>query len=110
MEKDKTDIRYRIIELLGYWAELANTTQLMQHFSISRTQAQKYLTSYKSDYPDNLIYDNHLKGFKPSEYSTSHCIISDVRESWARSCILCEIQDLAPYGSDYHLSFSNNKS
>jgi hypothetical protein len=30
VEKDNTDIRYRIIELLGYWAGLVNTTQLMQ--------------------------------------------------------------------------------
>jgi predicted DNA-binding transcriptional regulator YafY len=80
VEKDSTDIRYRIIELLGYWAGLVNTTQLMQHFSISRTQAQKYLTSYQTDYPNNLIYDNHLKGFKPSEYFTSHCISNDVNE------------------------------
>jgi len=80
VEKDNTDIRYRIIELLGYWAGLVNTTQLMQHFSISRTQAQKYLTSYQSDYPDNLIYDNRLKGFKPSEYFKSHCISTDVNE------------------------------
>jgi hypothetical protein len=48
VEKDNTDIRYRIIELLGYWAGLVNTTQLIQHFSISRTQAQKYRTSYKT--------------------------------------------------------------
>jgi predicted DNA-binding transcriptional regulator YafY len=80
VEKDNTDLRFRIIELLGYWAGLVNTTQLMQHFSISRTQAQKYLTSYQNDYPDNLIYDNHLKGFRPSEYFTSHCISTDVNE------------------------------
>jgi hypothetical protein len=97
VEKDNTDIRYRIVELLGYWAGLVNTTQLMQHFSISRTQAQKYLTSYQADYPDNLVSDNRLKGFKPSEYSTSHCISSDVRDSWVRSCILCEIQGMTPY-------------
>jgi len=69
VEKDNTHIRYRIIELLSYWEGLVNTTQLMQHFSISRTQAQKYFISYQVDYPDNLVYDNRLKGFKPSEYS-----------------------------------------
>jgi predicted DNA-binding transcriptional regulator YafY len=78
MVKDHTNIRYRIIELLSYWEGLVNTTQLMQHFSVSRTQAQKYFKSYQADYPDNLIYDNSLKGFKPSEYFTSQCISSDV--------------------------------
>jgi hypothetical protein len=82
VEKDNTDIRYRIIELLSYWIGLVNTTQLMQHFSINRTQAQKYFKFYQADYSDNLGYDNRLKVFKPSEYSTSHCISSDVRESW----------------------------
>jgi predicted DNA-binding transcriptional regulator YafY len=80
MEKDSAYIRYRIIELLGYWAGLVNTTQLMQHFSISRTQAQKYLSAYQADYPTNLIYDNRLKGFTPSGSFTSHCISSDVNE------------------------------
>jgi hypothetical protein len=109
VEKDSTDIRYRIIELLGYWAGLVSSTQLMQHFSISRTQAQKYFKFYQADYSDNLVYDNRLKGFKPNEYSTSHCISSVVRESWVKFCILCEIQDLTPYGSDYYLSYSNDK-
>jgi hypothetical protein len=109
VEKDNTNIRYRIIELLSYWEGLVNTTQLMQHFSISRTQAQKYFKSYQVEYPVNLIYDNRLKGFKPSEYSTSHCISSDVRDSWDRPCILCEIQGLSPYGSDCNLSCSNDK-
>jgi len=52
----------------------------MQHFSVSRTQAQKYFKTYQADYPDNLIYDNSLKGFKPSKTFTSHCISSDVNE------------------------------
>ncbi|WP_297824108.1 hypothetical protein [uncultured Paraglaciecola sp.] len=66
MVRDHTNVRYRIIELLSYWEGLVNTTQLMQHFSVSRTQAQKYFKSYQADYPDNLIYDNSLKGFRPS--------------------------------------------
>lgn len=80
MEKAHTDIRHKAIELLGYWEGLVNTTQLMQHFSVSRTQAQKYFKSYQADYPENLLYDNSLKGFKPSEKFTSHFISSDVNE------------------------------
>ena len=80
MVRDHTNIRYRIIELLSYWEGLVNTTQLMQHFSVSRTQAQKYLTSYQADYPANLIYDNRLKGFTPSKHFTSHCISNNVNE------------------------------
>ncbi|MFT6779734.1 MAG: putative DNA-binding transcriptional regulator YafY [Paraglaciecola sp.] len=80
MVREHTNIRYRIIELLSYWQGLVNTTQLIQHFSVSRTQAQKYFKSYQADYPDNLIYDNSLKGFRPSETFTSNCISSDVNE------------------------------
>jgi predicted DNA-binding transcriptional regulator YafY len=80
MVRDHTNIRYRIIELLSYWQGLVNTTQLIQHFSVSRTQAQKYFKSYQADYPDNLIYDNSLKGFRPSETFTSHYISSNVDE------------------------------
>jgi predicted DNA-binding transcriptional regulator YafY len=80
MVRDHTNIRYRIIELLSYWQGLVNTTQLIQHFSVSRTQAQKYFKSYQADYPDNLIYDNSLKGFRPSETFTSHCISRNVDE------------------------------
>lgn len=80
MEKDHAGIRYRIIELLSYWEGLVNTTQLMQHFSISRTQAQKYFKSYRENYPGNLVYDKHLKGFKPNEDFLPHCISSDVSE------------------------------
>jgi predicted DNA-binding transcriptional regulator YafY len=80
MVREHTNMRYRIIELLSYWQGLVNTTQLIQHFSVSRTQAQKYFKSYQSDYPDNLIYDNSLKGFRPSETFTTHCISSNVDE------------------------------
>ena len=80
MVRDHTNVRYRIIELLSYWEGLVNTTQLMLHFSVSRTQAQKYFKSYQSDYSDNLIYDKSLKGFKPSGDFTSHCISSNVNE------------------------------
>jgi predicted DNA-binding transcriptional regulator YafY len=80
MVREHTNIRYRIIELLSYWEGRVNTTQLIQHFSVSRTQAQKYFKSYQADYPDNLIYDNSLKGFRPSATFTSHCISSDVNE------------------------------
>jgi predicted DNA-binding transcriptional regulator YafY len=80
MVRVHTNIRYRIIELLSYWQGLVNTTQLIQHFSVSRTQAQKYFKSYQADYPDNLIYDNSLKGFRPSVTFTSHYISSNVDE------------------------------
>jgi predicted DNA-binding transcriptional regulator YafY len=80
VERNHTNARYRIIDLLSYWEGLVNTTQLVQHFSISRTQAQKYFKSYQADFPGNLNYDNRLKGFKPSEHFTSHWISSDVSE------------------------------
>jgi predicted DNA-binding transcriptional regulator YafY len=58
--------RYRLIETVAWWEGRLTTNHLMQSFGISRQQASKDINAYLSEHaPDNLVYDKHLKGYKP---------------------------------------------
>jgi len=60
-------LRYRLIETVAWWEGRLTTGHLMQSFGISRQQASKDINTYINDYaPKNLVYDKHLKGYKPS--------------------------------------------
>ncbi|WP_163390391.1 helix-turn-helix transcriptional regulator [Enterovibrio norvegicus] len=60
-------LRYRVIEIVALWEGRLTTNHLTQSFGIVRQQASKDINSYLADIaPDNLIYDKHLKGYKPS--------------------------------------------
>lgn len=60
--------RYKMIEIIALWEGRLTTNHLIQSFGIGRQQASKDINSYLTDIaPDNLIYDKHLKGYKPSE-------------------------------------------
>ncbi|MGF1726521.1 helix-turn-helix transcriptional regulator [Photobacterium nomapromontoriensis] len=59
--------RYRMIEIIALWEGRLTTNHLIQSFGIGRQQASKDINSYLTEIaPDNLIYDKHLKGYKPS--------------------------------------------
>lgn len=61
-------LRYRLIEVIALWEGRLTTKHLMQSFGIGRQQASKDINTYLSDIaPGNLIYDKHLKGYKPSK-------------------------------------------
>ncbi|OCH03404.1 helix-turn-helix transcriptional regulator [Aliivibrio fischeri] len=63
--------RYRMIEIIALWEGRLTTSHLIQSFGIGRQQASKDINSYLASIaPDNLIYDKHLKGYKPSESFT----------------------------------------
>ncbi|OCH05339.1 helix-turn-helix transcriptional regulator [Aliivibrio fischeri] len=63
--------RYRMIEIIALWEGRLTTNHLTQSFGIGRQQASKDINSYLANIaPDNLIYDKHLKGYKPSESFT----------------------------------------
>lgn len=60
--------RYRIIEIIALWEGKLNTNHLIQSFGIGRQQASKDINTYLADIaPGNLVYDKHLKGYKPSD-------------------------------------------
>ena len=63
--------RYRLIEIIALWEGRLTTNHLMQSFGIGRQQASKDINTYLADVaPGNLIYDKHLKGYKPSDTFT----------------------------------------
>ena len=60
-------MRYRLIEVVAMWEGRLTTKHLCNSFGIGRQQASKDINAYISDIaPNNLIYDKHLKGYKPS--------------------------------------------
>ena len=61
-------LRYRLIETIAWWEGRLTTGHLMQSFGISRQQASKDINTYLTEHaPNNLTYDRHLKGYKPSK-------------------------------------------
>ncbi|MDN4149672.1 WYL domain-containing protein [Pseudomonas tohonis] len=60
--------RYRLIETVAWWEGRLTTNHLMQSFGISRQQASKDINAYLNEHaPKNLVYDKHLKGYKPGK-------------------------------------------
>ncbi len=60
-------LRYRLIETIAYWEGRLTTNHLTQAFGIQRNSASRCINTYLTDFaPGNLIYDKHLKGYKPS--------------------------------------------
>ncbi len=60
-------LRYRVIEIFALWEGRLTTNHLIQSFGIGRQQASKDINTYLADIaPGNLVYDKHLKGYKPS--------------------------------------------
>ena len=60
-------LRYRLIEIIALWEGRLTTNHLCDAFGIGRQQASKDINTYLDEVgPDNLAYDKHLKGYKPS--------------------------------------------
>ncbi len=80
MSQSNTDVRCYFIELLAFWQGSINSTQVSQYFGISRTQAQKYLSYYQQEHPENLVYQPSLKGFVASQNFSPVFISCDASE------------------------------
>lgn len=78
MSRDVENIHFKFIELLAYWQGTVNTTDLINHFKISRQQAQKYLSYYKQCYPGNIDYSQSSKALVPTTNFRLFCIGDDV--------------------------------
>ena len=60
-------LRYRFIEIIALWEGRLTTNHLCDTFGIGRQQASKDINNYFKDVGSgNLVYDRHLKGYKPS--------------------------------------------
>ncbi len=60
-------LRYRYIETIVLWEGRLTTRHLCDTFGIGRQQASKDINNYIREVgPGNLLYDKHLKGYKPS--------------------------------------------
>ncbi len=59
-------LRYRLIEIIALWEGRLTTNHLCDTFGIGRQQASKDINTYLAEIaPGNLVYDKHLKGYKP---------------------------------------------
>ncbi|MBV1929043.1 MAG: WYL domain-containing protein [Gammaproteobacteria bacterium] len=65
-------LRYRLIEIIALWEGRLTTNALVNAFGIGRQQASKDINTYITDYPENLIYDKTLKGYRPSVHFKAH--------------------------------------
>jgi predicted DNA-binding transcriptional regulator YafY len=60
-------LRYRLIEIVALWEGRLTSNSLMTAFGIQRQQASRDINTYRTDVaPDNLVYDQQLKGYKPT--------------------------------------------
>ena len=60
--------RYRLIEIIALWEGRLTTRHLCHAFGIGRQQASRDINEYNRNIgPGNLVYDKHLKGYKPAD-------------------------------------------
>jgi len=60
-------LRYRFIEIIALWEGRLTTRHLCESFGIGRQQASKDINAYlRGVAPGNLVYDKHLKGYRPA--------------------------------------------
>lgn len=59
--------RYRLIEIVAQWEGRLTTNHLCENFGIGRQQASRDINAYMAcEGKGNLVYDRHMKGYKPS--------------------------------------------
>ncbi|GLT15878.1 helix-turn-helix transcriptional regulator [Vibrio algivorus] len=97
--------RYRLIEIIALWEGRLTTNHLMQSFGIGRQQASKDINSYLAEIaPGNLIYDKHLKGYKPSRTFVPKLTTGHANEYLH---ILSRSEDMTYTFSDLNMGFDN---
>jgi hypothetical protein len=72
--------RLRLIELIAWWEGGVNATHLTDVFRIGRQQASKMFRLYQSAWPDNLLYDNRARLYRPAPAFAAQFISLDVHE------------------------------
>ena len=60
--------RFQLIEIIAYWEGRLTTNHLGKVFQLGRQQASRFINQYISELaPNNLEYDQSLKGYKATE-------------------------------------------
>lgn len=54
LKKHYMNNRYHFIEMHSFWQGSVNSSQIIEYFKVSRTQAQKYLSAYQTLHPHNM--------------------------------------------------------
>ncbi|MGX5173224.1 helix-turn-helix transcriptional regulator [Aliikangiella sp. IMCC44653] len=74
-------LKYRLIEILSLWEGRLTSKALMQAFGIGRQQASKHINQYiKEVAPNNLVYDQVIKGYRPTAAFNSVVTQGDINE------------------------------
>ena len=76
----KRAARLWLIELLAYWEGKINTRPIQQRFKLSRQSCSELFRHYRSQNPDNLCYDRHLKAYVLGEHFKARYIDQSVDE------------------------------
>ncbi|MCK5667255.1 MAG: WYL domain-containing protein, partial [Thiotrichaceae bacterium] len=60
-------LKYQLIEIIVLWEGRLTANHLVNAFAIGRQQGSKIIAKYKDQVaPGNLVYDQHIKGYKPT--------------------------------------------
>lgn len=100
-------LRYQLIEIIARWEGRLTTNHLCKSFGIGRQQASKDINNYlKEIAPNNLIYDNSLKGYKPSP-SYRPILTTGLADEYLH--ILSRNKDISHTFEGLDLEFANTK-
>lgn len=64
--------RFEFLEHRLFWAGRIGLADLIEAFSLSRTQASLDIKAYMNDYPDHLVYDKTAKTYVPGKDFEAH--------------------------------------
>jgi len=99
--------RYKLIEIIAQWEGRLTTNHLCNTFGISRSQASKEINRYLKEFaPNSLIYDNVLKGYKPTKQFKPKLTTGTADEYLH---VLSRSEDITHTLSDLGLRFTNTE-
>ena len=109
MEGYKWDmlLRFQLIEVIAYWEGRVSATHLMNSFNIGRQQASQIIKQYMNAIaPENLEYDSHLKGFKPT-HSFKPKVSSGMADEYLH--LISQKKDMAHIFTSLDLNFAHTE-
>jgi predicted DNA-binding transcriptional regulator YafY len=101
-------LRYRLIEIIALWEGRLTTNALMSAFGIQRQQASRDINTYRKEIaPNNLVYDQQLKGYKPTNDFAPKLTQGTVNEYLhllnSRADLNCHFEELKTQPTNIHV-------